>query len=93
MTQKQVYQMTVCECLSYVFLSICFTVILGLPLAYIVHQQISKIAYGFSTDFQFPFLYMGLYVILLLLLEFVLSTWVIHRQKRQSLIEQLRALA
>lgn len=91
MTQKQVYQMTVYECLSYVFFSICLTFIVGLPLAYILHQQTSIIAYGFSTDFQFPFLYMGLYVLLLLLLDFALSTWVIHKQKRQSLIEQLRA--
>lgn len=91
MTQKQVYQMTVYECLSYVFLSICLTFIVGLPLAYIIHQQTSKIAYGFSIDFQFPFLYMGIYVLLLLLLEFVLFTWVIHKQKRQSLMKQLRA--
>lgn len=91
MTQKQVYHMTVYECLSYVFFSFLLIIVAGVPLAYAVHRKISKLAYGYSTAFRFPFLYMGLYVLFLLLLGFILSTWVIKQQGKQSLIEQLRA--
>ena len=45
---------------------------------------------GRILPYQFPFLEMGLFADVLLILEGVLSWWTIRRQKSQSLIEQLR---
>lgn len=92
LSKKQLYQMIALEGMGYVLSSIVVTLLAGLPLAYGIHHQISATAYGAPTPFKFPFLYMALYCLLLLVIEFFLSTWTIRKQKKQSLIEQLRAL-
>lgn len=93
LTQKQLYQMITLEGVSYALLSIFLTILLGTPLAYILHRQTSRMAYGAPTAFQFPFLYIMLYFLLLIMIEFLLSTWTIGKQGKQSLIEQLREIA
>ena len=42
-------------------------------------------------DYQFPFLQMGLFLLVLLGMEAILSVWMVRRQKKQSLVEQMRA--
>lgn len=36
---------------------------------------------------------MGLFLLALLAVELLLSVWIVHRQKKESLIEQMRALS
>ena len=66
-----------------------------------------KVGYGYDHDswgaeagafagkivpYQFPVLEMGLFLLALFVVELILSVWMVHRQKKQSLIEQMRAL-
>lgn len=41
---------------------------------------------------QIPGLEMGLFILVLFGMELILSVWTIRRQKKQSLIEQMRAM-
>ena len=41
---------------------------------------------------KFPVLEMGLFILVLFGMELILSVWTIRRQKKQSLIEQMRAM-
>lgn len=92
MTKKQLYQMITVEGIVCVMSSIFLTILAGFPIAYTLHRQFSKTAYGTPTPFQFPFLFMALYFLLLVTVEFILSTWTIRNQEKHSFIEQLRAI-
>lgn len=92
LTKRQLYQMITVEGVGYVLLGVLLTTLVGLPIAYFLHHEISAMVYGSPTDFRFPFFYMSLYFLLLLVIQFLLSLWTIKRQEKQSLVEQLRAL-
>ena len=66
--------------------------ILGLPLSMAVCAEVSKKSFaGAVVPYQFPFLQMGLFLLVLFGMEVVLSVWMVRRQKKQSLVEQMRA--
>ncbi len=46
---------------------------------------------GAVVPYQFPFLQMGLFLFVLFVMEVVLSVWMVRRQTKQSLVEQMRA--
>ena len=93
MTQKQLYQMIVCEGLCYALTAVITTVVIGLPVSVLVCRVVSSMTYGGKiVAYQFPFFEMGLFLVVLLGLEMILSFWTIRRQKKQSLIEQMRTM-
>lgn len=93
LTQKQLYKMIVCEEIYYALFAITATLIIGLPVAIFSCREISKISYaGEIIAYQFPLFEMGLFLLVLFGLEFILSLWTIRRQKKQSLIEQMRTM-
>lgn len=47
---------------------------------------------GNVVPYKFPVLEMGLFILVLFGMELILSVWTIRRQKKQSLIEQMRAM-
>ena len=47
---------------------------------------------GVIMPYSFPFLQMGLFVLVLFGLEVILSFWTMRRQKNQSLVEEMRAM-
>ena len=66
--------------------------LLGLPLSMAVCAEVSKKSFaGAVVPYQFPFLQMGLFLLVLFGMEVVLSVWMVRRQKKQSLVEQMRA--
>gem|GEM_PF-6414613 len=66
--------------------------ILGLPISVAVCAKVSKKSFaGVVVPYQFPFLQMGLFLLVLFGMEVVLSVWMVRRQKKQSLVEQMRA--
>ena len=93
LTQKQLYKMIVCEGIGYVLFAMVFTLIIGLPVTIFACREISKISYaGEIIAYQFPIFEMALFLLVLFGLEFILSLWTIRRQKKQSLIEQMRTM-
>ena len=44
----------------------------------------------FHVEYSFPFFYMGIYVLVLLLIQVILSIYQIREQKKKSIIDQLR---
>lgn len=92
LTKKQLYQMITVEGVGYVLLCVLLTALLGLPLSFVLHHEISAAVYGSPTAFRFPFFYMALYFLLLMAIQFLLSLWSIRKQGKQSMIEQLRKL-
>lgn len=90
---KQLAQMTVWEGMVYVVSSILLMLAIGLPITLLVWRKFSISAYaGRILPYEFPWLQMGVYVVVLVTVELILSVWTIRRQKKQSLIEQMRSM-
>ena len=91
LTQKQLCKMNIYEGMCYAFFATLATFIIGLPIAAVVCREIGKIAFaGKVVPYQFPILEMGLFILVLFGMELILSVWTVRRQKKQSLIEQMR---
>ena len=93
LTQKQLCKMNICEGLFYAFFTTLATLIIGLPVSILACRKISIGAFaGNVVPYQFPVLEMVLFILVLFGMELILSVWTVNRQKKQSLIEQMRAL-
>ena len=93
LTQKQLCKMNICEGLCYALLATLATLIVGLPASIFACSKFSVGAFaGNVVPYKFPVLEMGLFILVLFGMELILSVWTIRRQKKQSLIEQMRAM-
>ncbi len=92
LTGKQLCRMSVTEGMCHALFAALTVLILGLPLSMAVCAEVSKKSFaGVVVPYQFPFLEMGLFFLVLFGMEVVLSVWMVRRQKKQSLVEQMRA--
>ena len=92
LTRKQLCQMSVIEGMCYVTFTSFMVLILGVPLSMVICAEVSKKSFvGTVVPYQFPFLQMGLFLFVLFGVEVILSVWMVLRQKKQSLVEQIRA--
>ena len=93
LTQKQLCKMNIYEGLCYAFFATMATLIVGLPVSIFACRKMSVGAFaGNVVPYKFPVLEMGLFILVLFGMELILSVWTIRRQKKQSLIEQMRAM-
>ena len=93
LTGKQLCRMNIIEGMCYAFFAALTVLILGLPLSVAVCAGVSKKSFaGTVVPYQFPFLQMGLFLLVLFGMEVILSVWMVRRQKKQSLVEQMRAM-
>ena len=84
--------MSVTEGMCHALFAALAVLLLGLPLSMAVCGSVSKKSFaGAVGPYQFPFLQMGLFFLVLFGMEAVLSAWMARRQKKQSLVEQMRA--
>lgn len=90
LTEKQLYKVIACEGLCYSLCSICITLLIGTPFAMLLCRQMSIGCYGKVVGYSFPFLYIGAYILVLIMIQIVLSVYQIKEQKKKSIIEQLR---
>lgn len=90
LTEKQLYKVIICEGMCYSILSICVTLLIGTPIAMLICRQMSIGCYGKVVEYSFPFFYMSIYVLVLLLIQAILSIYQIRGQKKKSIIDQLR---
>ena len=85
--------MNICEGLCYALFATLATLIVGLPASIFACRKMSVGAFaGNVVPYKFPVLEMGLFILVLFGMELILSVWTIRRQKKQSLIEQMRAI-
>ena len=85
--------MNICEGLYYMFFATLATLIVGLPASIFACRKMSAGAFaGNIVPYKFPDLEMGLFILVLFGMELILSVRTIRRQKKQSLIEQMRAM-
>ncbi len=93
LTGKQLCRMTICEGLCYGALTALVSLLAGLPIAVLVCREVSRRSFaGEIVPYRFPFLEMGLFILVLFGLELLLSVWTASRQKKLSLVEQMRAV-
>ena len=92
LTRKQLCQMTIYEGICYAFSAALATLAVGLPIAVIFARKFSEMTFHVAMPYSFPFLQMGLFVLVLFGLEVILSFWTMRRQKNQSLVEEMRAM-
>ena len=93
LTQKQLCKMNICEGLCYAFFATLATLIVGLPASIFACGKFSVGAFaGKVVPYKFPVLEMGLFILVLFGMELILSVWTVRRQKKQSLIEQMRSM-
>ena len=84
--------MTIYEGICYAFSAALATLAVGLPIAMIAARKFSEMTFHVAMPYSFPFLQMGLFVLVLFGLEVILSFWTMRRQKNQSLVEEMRAM-
>lgn len=93
LTQKQLCKMNIWEGLCYAFFATLAILIVGFPISIVASREISiATLHGKVIPYQFPVLEIGLFILVLFGMELILSVWTIRRQKKQSLIEQMRAM-
>ena len=93
LTGKQLCRMNICEGLCYAVFAALAVLLIGLPIAVVVCREVSRQSFaGEIVPYQFPILEMGLFLLVLFGLEFLLSAWTVSRQRKQSLVEQMRAV-
>ena len=93
LTQKQLCKMNICEGLCYALFATLAILIVGLPASIFACRKMSIATFGGNVvPYKFPVLEMGLFILVLFGMELILSVWTIRRQKKQSLIEQMRAM-
>ena len=93
LTQKQLCKMNICEGLCYAFFATLAILIVGFPISIVASREISIATFGGNVvPYKFPVLEMGLFILVLFGMELILSVWTISRQKKKSLIEQMRAM-
>ena len=93
LTQKQLCKMNICEGLCYAFFATLAILIVGFPISIVASREISIATFGGNVvPYKFPVLEMGLFILVLFGMELILPVWTIRRQKKQSLIEQMRAM-
>ncbi len=90
LTEKQLYKVIISEGMCYSILSVCMTLLIGTPIAMLICRQMSIGCYGKVVEYSFPFFYMSIYVLVLLLIQVILSIYQIREQKKKSIIDQLR---
>ena len=94
LTGKQLRLMSAVEGMCHGLFAALAVLVLGLPLSMAVCGSVSKKSFaGTVVPYQFPFLQMGLFLFVLFCMEAFLSAWTVRRQKKQSLVEQMRAQA
>ncbi len=92
LTGKQLCRMSVTEGMCHALFAALTVLLLGLPLSMAVCAEVSKKSFaGAVVPYQFPFLQMGLFLLVLFGMEAALSVWTVRRQKKQSPAEQMRA--
>ena len=93
LTQKQLCKMNICEGLCYALFTALAMLIVRLPVSIFACRKMSIGAFAVNVvPYQFPVLEMVLFILILFGMELILSVWTIRRQKKQSLIEQMRAM-
>ena len=93
LTGKQLCRMNICEGLCYAAFAALAVLLIGLPIAVVVCREVSRRSFaGEIVPYQFPILEMGLFLLVLFGLEFLLSAWTAGRQRKQSLVEQMREM-
>ena len=93
LTRKQLCRMNICEGFCYAAFAALAVLLIGLPIAVVVCREVSRQSFaGEIVPYQFPILEMGLFLLVLFGLEFLLSAWTVSRQRKQSLVEQMRAV-
>ena len=93
LTSRQLCQMNICEGLCYAVFAALAVLLIGLPISVVVCREVSRQSFaGEIVPYQFPILEMGLFLLVLFGLEFLLSAWTAGRQKKRSLVEQMREM-
>lgn len=86
---KQLCRMNIVEGMCYAFFAVLAVFIVGVPFSVVICMEVSKKSFaGKIVPYQFPFLEMGLLILVLFGMELILSVWTVRRQKKQSLAEQ-----
>ena len=93
LTSRQLCQMNICEGLCYAVFAALAVLLIGLPISVVVCREVGRQSFaGEIVPYQFPILEMGLFLLVLFGLEFLLSAWTAGRQKKWSLVEQMREM-
>ena len=74
--------MNIVEGMFYAFFAALTVLIVGVPVSVVICMEVSKKSFvGKIVPYQFPFLEMGLFILVLFGMELILSVWTVRRQK------------
>lgn len=89
---KQLYRSLITEGLLYVLASLGMVILFGIPIAIPVSKSVG-ILFGMSNlPYKFPVLQIGIYLLILLVLQLILSAWAVNNLQKRSLTEQMKSM-
>lgn len=89
---KQLYRSLITEGLWYVLASFGIVLLLGIPIAIPVSKSVG-ILFGMSNlPYKFPVLQIGIYLLILFVLQLILSAWAVNDLQKRSLTEQMKSM-
>lgn len=89
---KQLYRSLITEGLWYVLASFGIVLLLGIPISIPVSKSVG-ILFGMSNlPYKFPVLQIGIYLLILLVLQLILSAWAVTDLQKRSLTEQMKSM-
>ena len=89
---KQLYRSLITEGLLYVLASLGMVLLIGIPIAIPVSKSVG-ILFGMSNlPYKFPVLQIGIYLLILLVLQLILSAWAVNNLQKRSLTEQMKSM-
>lgn len=89
---KQLYKSLITEGMLYVIISIGIVLMIGIPISVPVSRGVG-ILFGMpDLPYRFPVMQIGIYLLILIILQLILYAWAIQDLKKRSLTEQMREI-
>lgn len=92
MSLNQLYKTFVIEGTFYVITSMGIVLLVGVPISIPISKIVGEM-FGLETfSYEFPMAQIGIYLLLLIVLQLILSAWTIQNINKKTLVEQLKAI-
>lgn len=89
LTNSQLYHIFIIEGISYIVVSFTIILLIGIPISVLLCKYLGNLLGGGIMIYKFPMTEMLMYILVLVVLEFILAAWCISNAQKHSLVSQI----
>lgn len=86
LTNSQLYHIFIIEGISYIVVSFTIILLIGIPISVLLCKYLGNLLGGGIMIYKFPMTEMLMYILVLVVLEFILAAWCISNAQKHSLV-------